>query len=240
MACWCRRLRKHDLRHTRPPPEETGSRRGVTVDYLVEMTTTVPEGTTEEQVADMRRREAVNSERLAAEGSLLRLWRPPLQPGEWRTFGLFSAPDADALASVLATMPLRVWRHDVATPLAPHPNDPADTPPAPAPEVTEFFVTFTIAEPADTDRVAFDAANAGEADRARDDAAAGVLARLWKLPTDDGVTRVLGLWRDTDQDHLQAVLDDLPLTPWMRTAVLPLAPHPSDPARALSHGTSAQ
>jgi muconolactone delta-isomerase len=52
------------------------------------------------------------------------LWRPPLQPGEWRTLGLFAADDEHQLEQVLASMPLRIWRTDEVTPLSPHPNDP--------------------------------------------------------------------------------------------------------------------
>ncbi|GIF53177.1 muconolactone delta-isomerase [Asanoa ferruginea] len=88
------------------------------------MVTTVPAGTTDDAVAEMRAREAARSAELAARGNLLRLWRPPLKPGEWRSFGLFSAPDADQLETVLASMPLRAWRHDTVTPLTPHPSDP--------------------------------------------------------------------------------------------------------------------
>jgi muconolactone delta-isomerase len=53
-------------------------------------------------------------------GHLLRLWRPPLQPSEWHTLGLFAAPDDRQLEEVLASMPLRVWRTDEVTPLSPH------------------------------------------------------------------------------------------------------------------------
>jgi muconolactone D-isomerase len=95
------------------------------MEYLVTMTTRVPEGTSEAAVQDMRSREAARSGELAAQGSLLRLWRPPLQPGEWRTLGLFAAGDGVELETVLASMPLRVWRTDEVTPLSPHPNDPA-------------------------------------------------------------------------------------------------------------------
>jgi muconolactone D-isomerase len=91
------------------------------------MTTRVPAGTPEQAVADIRTREAARSRELAAQGHLLRLWRPPLQPGEWRTLGLFAADDADQLEEVLASMPLRVWRTDEVTPLSPHPSDPALT-----------------------------------------------------------------------------------------------------------------
>ena len=95
------------------------------MEYLVTMTTRVPEGTRDETVQDVRAREAVRARELAAQGHLLRLWRPPLQPGEWRTLGLFAADDDDQLERVLASMPLRVWRTDQVTPLSAHPNDPA-------------------------------------------------------------------------------------------------------------------
>ncbi len=97
------------------------------MEYLVTMTTHVPEGTPAEAVEDIRAREAAHSRELAAQGHLLRLWRPPMQPGEWRTLGLFAADDGSQLEEVLASMPLRVWRIDEVTPLAPHPSDPALT-----------------------------------------------------------------------------------------------------------------
>jgi muconolactone D-isomerase len=97
------------------------------MEYLVTMTTHVPEGTSEEVVQDMRTREAARSRQLATQGHLLRLWRPPLEPGEWRTLGLFVADDDSELEGVLASMPLHEWRADEITPLSPHPNDPALT-----------------------------------------------------------------------------------------------------------------
>jgi muconolactone D-isomerase len=95
------------------------------MEFLVTMTTHVPDGTPPEDVDDVRAREATHSRELAEQGHLLRLWRPPLQPGEWRTLGLFAATDAQELERVLASMPLRIWRTDEVTPLTPHPNDPA-------------------------------------------------------------------------------------------------------------------
>jgi muconolactone delta-isomerase len=94
------------------------------MEFLVDMVTTVPEGTSEEALVEIRSREAARARELATQGSLLRLWRPPLAPGEWRTWGLFSADDAEQLEQVLRSMPLRVWRHDTVTPLSPHPSDP--------------------------------------------------------------------------------------------------------------------
>jgi muconolactone D-isomerase len=99
----------------------------LTVEFLVTMTTHVPNGTSEDVVQDIRTREAAHSAELASQGQLLRLWRPPLQPGEWRTLGLFAANDAVELEEILASMPLRVWRTDEVTPLSPHPNDPGRT-----------------------------------------------------------------------------------------------------------------
>ena len=95
------------------------------MEFLVTMTTRVPDGTPAAVVQDIQTREAARARELAAQGRLLRLWRPPLQPGEWRTLGLFVADDAAALDADLASMPLKVWRTDEVTPLTPHPNDPA-------------------------------------------------------------------------------------------------------------------
>jgi muconolactone delta-isomerase len=94
------------------------------MEFLVDMVTTVPDGTTDAEVDAIRIREAARSRELAEQGHLLRLWRPPLNAGEWRTWGLFQAADATELESVLSSMPLRVWRHDTVTPLTAHPSDP--------------------------------------------------------------------------------------------------------------------
>ena len=80
------------------------------MEYLVTMTTHVPDGTSDQAGADVRAREAAHSRELAGQGHLLRLWRPPLRPGEWRSLGLFATADDAQLEQVLASMPLRVWR----------------------------------------------------------------------------------------------------------------------------------
>jgi muconolactone delta-isomerase len=51
------------------------------MEYLVTMTTDVPDGTSEQTVDGMRAREATRSHELAKLGHLVRLWRPPLHPG---------------------------------------------------------------------------------------------------------------------------------------------------------------
>ena len=197
------------------------------MEYLVTMTTRVPDGTPEQAVTDIRAREAARSRELAAQGHLLRLWRPPLQPGEWRTLGHFAAADDAELEKVLASMPLRVWRTDQVTPLSPHPNDPV---PAPPPGPPEFLTTFTRAIPEGTPAREVDDTDAREADSARELARQGHLLRLWRLPP--GGPGALGLWRARDAAEMQAILESLPLWSWMTVQTTPLTEHPSDPALA--------
>jgi muconolactone delta-isomerase len=196
------------------------------VEYLVSMATHVPEGTPEEAIDDVRRREAQHSKELAAAGHLLRLWRPPLQPGEWRTLGLFAAEGGSQVEKVLASMPLRVWRTDEVTPLSPHPNDPHHEPEPGAPE---FLTTFTITVQEGTASSKVDAVEASEAGRAHELAEHGHLLRLWTLPPERGESRTLGLWRAHDAAEMQAILASLPLDAWMTVETTPLAQHPSDP-----------
>jgi muconolactone delta-isomerase len=196
------------------------------VEYLVTMTTHVPDGTAEEAVDGVRAREAAHSRDLAANGHLLRLWRPPLRPGEWRTLGLFAAANGDQLEEVLASMPLRVWRTDQATALSPHPNDPALAPRA-TEGTREFLTTFRVTVPDGTPGRAVDDTEAREAERAQELARQGQLFRLWRLP---GEGRTLGLWRARDAAEMEAIIASLPLNAWMTTAIAPLTEHPSDPA----------
>ena len=195
------------------------------MEYLVTMTTHVPEGTPDQAVADIRGREAARSRELAAQGHLLRLWRPPLRPDEWRTLGLFAAADDGQLEAVLASMPLRVWRTDEVTALSPHPNDPGLAAGAPG---SEFLTTFVTEVPEGTPGRIVAETEAREAERAKELAGQGHLRRLWKLP---GRGRALGLWQAAGSAELQAILRSLPLDPWMTVQTTPLTLHPSDPAQ---------
>ena len=194
------------------------------MEYLVVMTTRVPAGTRAEAIDDIRAREAARSRDLASQGHLLRLWRPPLQPGEWRSFGLFAADDGADLERVLASMPLRVWRTDEVTPLARHPNDPVQEAGS---DATEFLTTFSLAIPPGTAAQTVEDTKAREAERAYELAGQGHLLRLWALPGDG---RSLGLWQATDAAEMEAILKSLPLDAWMTVQTTPLTRHPSDPA----------
>ena len=196
------------------------------MEYLVTMTTHVPEGTPQETVDDIRAREAARSRELATEGHLPRLWRPPLQPGEWRTLGLFAANDDRQLDKVLASMPLGIWRTDDVTPLSPHPNDPALSRPTHA---VEFLISLTITVPEGTPDQTVDDTKAREAQRAHELAEQGHLLRLWTPPNQPGQWRTLGLWSAQDAAEMAAVLESLPLYVWMTVEATPLSQHPNDP-----------
>ena len=140
------------------------------MEYLVTMTTHVPSGTPEQAVDEIRVREAARSSELAAQGHLLRLRRPPLRPGEWRTLGLFAADDGGQLEQVLASMPLRVWRTVETTPLTRHPSDPA----LPASGRGAGFLTaFILRVPDGAPSQIVDGAEARKSQRAKELAAQG-------------------------------------------------------------------
>ncbi|GAA2345663.1 muconolactone Delta-isomerase family protein [Streptomyces kunmingensis] len=91
-------------------------------EFLVEIVTTIPEGTGQDEVDRRRAAEAVRAGELAATGHLARLWRPV---GELRSIGVWRAADeAELHEKVLRTLPLHPWMTFAVTPLEPHPNDP--------------------------------------------------------------------------------------------------------------------
>jgi muconolactone delta-isomerase len=201
------------------------------MEYLVTMTTLVPEGTPEETVREIRRRETARARVLATQGYLLRLWRPPLQPDEWRTLGLFAAADEEQLEDVLASMPLRVWRSDVVVPLSAHPNDPALSRKA---DTMEFLTTFEVVFPESAGEQEVADMTAKESDRTHDLAEQGNLLRLWTLPPAPGRWRALGLWQATSENELDGFLKSLPMQKWMTTETTPLTQHPNDPANSVA------
>jgi muconolactone delta-isomerase len=196
------------------------------MEYLVTMTTLVPDGTAEEAVEEIRTRETDRASELAGQGHLRRLWRPPLQPGEWRSLGLFAASDEAELEDVLASMPLRVWRSDQVLPLSAHPNDP---PLSVEGTGVEFLTTFEVTFPGGTSEQEVADIKAREADRTRELAGQGHLVRLWLAPPTPGTWRAIGLWRAEDGEQMQALLRSLPMDKWMTTETTPLTDHPNDP-----------
>jgi muconolactone delta-isomerase len=204
------------------------------MEYLVTMTTHVPTGTPEKSVDEVRNGEAERARELAAQGFLLRLWRPPLEPGEWRTLGLFAAEGDGELEQVLSSMPLRVWRTDEVTPLSPHPHDPGISDHSiertPRAGTREFLTTFDDTVPATTTRQAVEQSMAHEGRRAGELAEEGHLRRLWALPAEPEEVKTLGLWRARDMFEMQKIIESLPMELWLNTRTMPLTEHPSDPA----------
>jgi muconolactone delta-isomerase len=205
------------------------------MEYLVTMTTRVPGGTSPHDVEGVRAREAARTRDLAAQGRVLRLWRPPLGPGEWRTIGLFTAADPDDLERTLASMPLRIWRTDDVTALGTHPNDPGRGEIRLAAASEEYLVTFVLEAPAGTSPETVDEMTAREAGRARQLAAEGHLIRLWTLP---GRGRALGLWQAAGAGQMREILRALPLAGWLTVETVPLTRHPSDPPSLQGPGPS--
>jgi muconolactone D-isomerase len=93
----------------------------ITVEYLTEIITTIPEGTDPAEVDERRAAEAAHSRELAKAGRLVRLWRPV---GELRSIGIWRAADDVEFQAMMEGLPLHRWMTVKATPLTPHPNDP--------------------------------------------------------------------------------------------------------------------
>lgn len=90
----------------------------------------------------------------------------------------------------------------------------------------EFLVHIVIEWPPDGDIDQKQRLIAEEAERARELTDAGMIKRLWRVP---GTWGNVGLWEAEDATALHEALASLPLFPWVRAEVHPLARHPSDP-----------
>ena len=94
------------------------------MEFLVEFDVEVPDGTSETEVERRQRAEAVAAAGLAAEGHLLRLWRPTRAAGDPTAVGLYAAESRTELDALLRALPLADWMKVTVVPLAPHRNDP--------------------------------------------------------------------------------------------------------------------
>ena len=96
----------------------------------------------------------------------------------------------------------------------------------------DYLVEFIITIPDGAPPAEIEQRLAGETSRAAELAAQGHVLRVWKPLPEDGRQRALGLYRAASDEELEAVLDSLPLRPWMQVSVTALAEHPNDPARS--------
>ncbi|MFI6350300.1 muconolactone Delta-isomerase [Streptomyces sp. NPDC050560] len=93
--------------------------------------------------------------------------------------------------------------------------------------------------PADTPAAERERLRVAERERAMELRAQGVLRKLWRTP---GSAGTVALYECRDATHLHEALASLPMFPWLKVSVEPLAAHPQEvqAAKALSaaRGTS--
>jgi muconolactone delta-isomerase len=113
------------------------------VEFLVEFDVNVPDGAARSEVEERQSSEAAAAAKLADEGHLIRIWKPPVAPGEAKALGLYRADSQAQLDGLLGALPLADWMRVTVTALAPHPNDPAngrpDTFELPGPRLTPAY-----------------------------------------------------------------------------------------------------
>jgi len=94
------------------------------MEYLVEFEVNVPDGASASEIEARNRAEASAAAKLVDEGHLLRLWKPPVEPGETKALGLYRADGEAQLTDLLTALPLYDWMNITVIPLGAHPNDP--------------------------------------------------------------------------------------------------------------------
>jgi muconolactone delta-isomerase len=95
----------------------------------------------------------------------------------------------------------------------------------------EFLVQFELNIPPGVPESEVESRQRAEAAAAETLAGEGHLVRLWQVSADTGPTAVLGLYRASSVEELDAFLLALPLYEWMRISITQLLQHPNDPLR---------
>lgn len=90
----------------------------------------------------------------------------------------------------------------------------------------EFLLHITVTWPPDGDPDEKARRIAGEAARARELTAAGIIKRVWRIP---GQWANWGLWEAPDATAIHEAVTSLPMWPYLDVEVYPLAAHPNDP-----------
>lgn len=90
----------------------------ILMEFLVRITVNVPPGTAAEEEQRLRAAELAVGRRLAAEGSIQRIWRIP---GTKSNVGIWQAADAEELHRLVCSLPLFPWLDVNVQVLARHP-----------------------------------------------------------------------------------------------------------------------
>jgi muconolactone delta-isomerase len=125
-----------------------------TMEFLVGFDVSIPGGAPDSEVKERVSAEAAAAADLARQGHLVRLWKPPVAPGETKAVGLYRADTEEELDGLLGALPLDGWMHVSVTPLQPHPNDPTAPRPSsfqlPDPRLTPVYrLEAALGEPVD-------------------------------------------------------------------------------------------
>ncbi len=124
------------------------------MEFLVGFDVHIPDGAPEPEVRERVSAESSAAAGLARQGHLVRLWKPPVAPGETKAVGLYRAASEAELDGLLGALPLDGWMRVTVTPLEPHPNDPASPRPSsfqlPDPHLTPVYrLEATLGESVD-------------------------------------------------------------------------------------------
>ena len=94
----------------------------------------------------------------------------------------------------------------------------------------EFLVEFEVEVPSGMPASEVEQRTRAEASAAARLVDEGHLLRLWRRPAVTGGTSSIGLYAADTQAQLDGLLRALPLADWMQVTIIPLGPHPNDPA----------
>jgi len=94
----------------------------------------------------------------------------------------------------------------------------------------EFLVEFEVEVPHGTPASEVEQRTHAEASAAARLVDEGHLLRLWRRTAVTDDTSAIGLYAADSEAQLDGLLRALPLADWMQVRIIPLAPHPNDPA----------
>ncbi|MDP9257473.1 MAG: muconolactone Delta-isomerase family protein [Actinomycetota bacterium] len=95
----------------------------------------------------------------------------------------------------------------------------------------EFLVEFEVEVPERTRESEVERRSRAEASAAARLVDEGHLLRVWRRSAVAEDTTVIGLYAADSEEELDGLLRALPLADWMQVTIIPLAPHPNDPAQ---------